>query len=126
MLQVLFRLLDEITGDILVDGVDIRNLTLHKYRRSLAVIPQTPTLFNVSLRNNLDPFEEFSDDQILDALECVQMSEVVKGLEGGLQFMLTEGGNNFSVGQVRTCRSEATSWECVNSVRYLAELVIKV
>ncbi|GMI05755.1 hypothetical protein TrLO_g10639 [Triparma laevis f. longispina] len=108
MLQVLFRLLDEIMGDILVDGVDIRNLTLHKYRRSLAVIPQTPTLFNVSLRNNLDPFEEFSDEQILDALECVQMSEVVKGLEGGLQFMLTEGGNNFSVGQQQLlCLSRA-------------------
>ncbi|GMI15445.1 hypothetical protein TrVE_jg3537 [Triparma verrucosa] len=108
MLQVLFRLLDEIEGDILVDEVDVRTLTLHKFRRSLAVIPQTPTLFNVSLRNNLDPFEEFEDEQILEALECVQMSEVVKALDGGLRFMLTEGGNNFSVGQQQLlCLSRA-------------------
>lgn len=64
LLQVLFRLLDEIQGLISVDGVDVTKLSLHKFRRAMSVIPQTPTLFNISLRGNLDPFGEFNDVQV--------------------------------------------------------------
>ena len=108
LLQVLFRLLDEIDGGISVDGVDVTKLSLHKFRRAMSVIPQTPTLFNISLRSNLDPFGEFDDAHIWEALECVQMAEAVRALDGGLDFMLAEGGSNFSVGQQQLiCLSRA-------------------
>ena len=63
------------------------------------MIPQEPTLFNSSLRDNLDPFSAYSDDEIYKSLECVQMTEAISVLDGGLNFLLSEGGLNFSVGQ---------------------------
>ena len=97
LLQCLFRILDEVDGSISIDGVDTRDLGLHRLRGSIGVIPQEPTLFNSTLRDNLDPFSHYSDSEIHSALECVQMSEAASAV--GLSHMLTSGGGNFSVGQ---------------------------
>jgi ABC-type multidrug transport system fused ATPase/permease subunit len=99
LLQVLFRLLDETTGEIKIDGIDIAKVGLHTLRKKIAVIPQTPILFDVSLRDNLDPFGTYSDEQILTALDTVQMTDFISTLPGVLNHHLTEGGQNFSVGQ---------------------------
>ena len=55
------------------------------------MIPQDPHLFHSSLRSNLDPASQHSDDQIWSALDKAQMREVVAGLNGGLQHMVEEG-----------------------------------
>ena len=100
LLQVLMRLLDEIDGTMEIDGIDTAKCSLARMRRSVAVIPQTPTLFSLSLRQNLDPFDQCTDEMIWDALKTVQMGEAVKNLgSDGLNYMLAEGGSNFSVGQ---------------------------
>jgi ATP-binding cassette subfamily C (CFTR/MRP) protein 4 len=66
----------------------------------MAVIPQTPILFRgCTVRENLDPFTSFSDNQIWQALEDVQMSTAVEGLADRLHAVVSEGGSNFSVGQ---------------------------
>lgn len=87
-------------GKIIIDGVDISQLGLHKLRSAMAVIPQHPVLFRgCTVRQNLDPFNAFSDDQIWCVLEDVQMSSSIQHLAGGLDAMVSEGGSNFSVGQ---------------------------
>lgn len=65
----LFRLVEARSGRILIDDVDISRVGLHELRRAIAIIPQDPVLFSGSLRMNLDPFDEFTDDELWSALE---------------------------------------------------------
>ena len=68
-------------------------------RSKISIIPQDPVLFSGSLRRNLDPFEDFSDDVLWSALEAVKLKESVSDLSAGLDSIMTEGGSNLSVGQ---------------------------
>ena len=98
--QSLFRILEAECGSILIDGEDISKLGLHKLRREMSVIPQTPTLFSgCSVRENLDPMKYYDDHTIRKALSDVQMITTIDGLAGGLDYMVSEYGSNFSVGQ---------------------------
>lgn len=100
LVQSLLRLLEAEDGKILIDGVDISKLGLHKLRTSISVIPQSPVLYGgCSLRENLDPFRHHTDEQIRKALTDVHMIEAVQALSHGLGTCVAEGGSNFSVGQ---------------------------
>mmetsp|Transcript_14515 Transcript_14515/g.21627 ORF Transcript_14515/g.21627 Transcript_14515/m.21627 type:complete len:993 (-) Transcript_14515:9-2987(-) len=100
LIQAIFRLLEAEEGSIVVGGVDISTLPLQKLRREIAVIVQTPVLFGgCSIRENLDPFGEFKDDSIRNALNAVQMMDVINDMQHGLDASVTDGGSNFSVGQ---------------------------
>ena len=63
ILQALFRMVELSEGSITVDGIDVRWVGLHHLRSRLSVIPQDPILFSGSLRQNLDPFNERSDEE---------------------------------------------------------------
>lgn len=71
ILQALFRLVELHQGTIQIDGVDIKDLGLHILRQNIAFIPQTPFLFQGSIRENLDPFKEFSDEEVKRVLNEV-------------------------------------------------------
>ncbi|XP_066143996.1 ATP-binding cassette sub-family C member 4-like isoform X1 [Euwallacea fornicatus] len=86
-------------GKIIIDGLDINNITFSKLRSSIAIIPQEPVLFSGTLRKNLDPFDEFTDQVLWNALEQVELKTAVAELPQGLESKMSEGGSNFSVGQ---------------------------
>ncbi|KAF9999563.1 Canalicular multispecific organic anion transporter 2 [Entomortierella chlamydospora] len=90
---------DEDGGSIWIDGIDISTVGLEHLRRHLAIIPQDPTLFVGSVRNNLDPFEEATDAEIWEALERAHLKDYISSLAGGLSHEVTQNGENFSVGQ---------------------------
>lgn len=95
----LFRIIEAAGGSIIIDGQDISKLGLHSLRSKLTIIPQDPVLFSGTLRINLDPFEEKTDDEIWWALELAHLKPFVKGLVAGLHHEVAEGGENLSVGQ---------------------------
>ncbi|OAD52995.1 hypothetical protein WN48_11081 [Eufriesea mexicana] len=92
LISALFRLA-YLDGDILIDGVNISEIGLHDLRSKISIIPQEPFLFSGSLRKNLDPFDNYSDNVLWQALEEVELKEM------GLETHINEGGSNLSVGQ---------------------------
>ncbi|XP_043211792.1 ATP-binding cassette sub-family C member 3-like isoform X6 [Amphibalanus amphitrite] len=95
----LFRIIEAAAGDITLDGIRISDIGLHDLRSKITIIPQDPVLFSGTLRQNLDPFDQYSDDQVWAALEHSHLKTFVKGLAAGLQHEISEGGGNLSVGQ---------------------------
>ena len=65
LIQTLFRIINPASGLILIDGIDISSIGLHDLRSRLSITPQDPTMFEGTVRSNLDPLEEYTDDQIL-------------------------------------------------------------
>ena len=100
LVQSLFRLLEPETGAIIIGGVDISTLGLHKLRSAIAVLPQHPVLFEAcTVRENLDPFGTYSEEKIWNALQDVQMKSAIEALPNNLDTEVSAGGLNFSVGQ---------------------------
>ena len=76
----LFRFLEAREGSILIDGINIANISLHVLRSRLAIIPQDPVLFSGTVRSNLDPFDEHTDHELSDALIRVHLSRSTERL----------------------------------------------
>ncbi|CAL8358703.1 unnamed protein product [Lota lota] len=94
-----FRMVDMFEGRIMIDNIDIAKLPLQTLRSRFSIILQDPFLFSGSIRFNLDPELKATDEMLWEALEIAQLKPVVKCLPGGLDAMVTEGGENFSQGQ---------------------------
>ncbi|KAH8334612.1 hypothetical protein KR059_012208 [Drosophila kikkawai] len=98
LINALFRLSYN-DGSLVIDNQNIAAIGLHDLRSKISIIPQEPVLFSGTMRYNLDPFEQYSDDKLWEALEEVHLKEEVSELPTGLQSMISEGGANYSVGQ---------------------------
>jgi ATP-binding cassette subfamily C (CFTR/MRP) protein 1 len=107
LLMSLMRLVEpELSGEpkdyqppIQIDGVDCLRIGLKELRSKIGIVPQNPVLFEGTLRSNLDPFDEYSDGEIWNALEGCGMLSTVKELGFGLMAEVTEYGGNWSQGQ---------------------------
>jgi ABC-type multidrug transport system fused ATPase/permease subunit len=99
LFQAVYRFVHYDQGDILVDGKSIRDYTLPNLRKSLAVIPQDPSLFMGTLRSNLDRDSEKTDDEVFAILKQVGLFDFVRSLPDRLSYMVTENGSNLSQGQ---------------------------
>lgn len=120
IITALFRFLEPETGHIKIDNIDISGVDLQRLRRSITIIPQDPTLFSGTIKTNLDPYDEFSDRQIFEALKRVNLISEEQLQQGAtretsneasstnsenvnkfldLSSEISEGGSNLSQGQ---------------------------
>eukprot|EP00055_Hartaetosiga_balthica_P014402 m.78839 g.78839 ORF g.78839 m.78839 type:complete len:1578 (-) comp8586_c0_seq2:145-4878(-) len=95
----LFRILEAAEGAITIDGIDLSSIGLYDVRSRITIMPQDPVLFSGTVRRNLDPLELYADDKLWDALEVCHLKKKVAELEGKLDHEVSEGGDNFSVGE---------------------------
>uniref|UniRef100_T1JB96 ABC transporter domain-containing protein n=1 Tax=Strigamia maritima TaxID=126957 RepID=T1JB96_STRMM len=91
MIEALFCLIDPIAGNAFIDGVDINTIGLHQLRSEIGIISMdSSVLFPGSVRTNLDPFFEYSDEKVWKALQESQLSSLVHQLPLGLHDQIHE------------------------------------
>ncbi|EFX03767.1 ABC bile acid transporter [Grosmannia clavigera kw1407] len=101
----LFRALEAETGKVLIDGLDIGQMGLRDLREAITIVPQEPTLFMGTIRSNLDPFDNYSDEDIFAALRRVHLigpDERIPGEPLGEATAAAEGSSSSSEADVPT------------------------
>ncbi|PLB52306.1 P-loop containing nucleoside triphosphate hydrolase protein [Aspergillus steynii IBT 23096] len=91
----LFRFLEARKGAIEIDGVDISQIKLHDLRSRLAIIPQDPVLFSGTVRSNLDPFDEYLDSVLWQALQRIDPDQTTSSEASSAPDNQTERGSVF-------------------------------
>ncbi|KAK7396886.1 hypothetical protein VNO78_18048 [Psophocarpus tetragonolobus] len=86
-------------GKIIIDSIDISALGFHDLRARFGIIPQEPVLFEGTVRSNIDPIGQYTDDEIWKSLEGCQLKEVVVAKPEKLDSLVVDNGENWSVGQ---------------------------
>ncbi|CAL5017308.1 unnamed protein product [Urochloa decumbens] len=98
-IQALFRIVEPREGTIKIDNVDICKIGLHDLRGRLSIIPQDPTMFEGTVKGNLDPLNEYSDQRVWEVLDKCQLGNIVRQSPKKLDSTVVENGENWSVGQ---------------------------
>lgn len=110
----IFRIIEPVEGHIEIDGLNTSGISLHDLRRHLGIIPQDSQLIEGTIRQNLDPFNYYTEEEIWNALELAHLKEHIENMDqtqetaageepvvitSNLDFKVYEGGSNFSSGQ---------------------------
>ena len=100
LFQALLRLVQPESGSMIkIGGQDTKKLTMRALRASIAIVPQQSVIFSGTLRSNLDPFGEYSDNEMWGALDKVGMKSTVSAYPEKLESPVTESGGNYSAGE---------------------------
>ncbi|GAB7347940.1 hypothetical protein MBLNU459_g5452t1 [Dothideomycetes sp. NU459] len=95
----LFRIIEPVDGEVMIDDLSTSSIGLLDLRRRLAIIPQDAALFEGTVRDNLDPGHVHDDTELWSALDHARLRDHVTSMKGGLEAQINEGGSNLSQGQ---------------------------
>ena len=106
-----FRMVEVYQGEIIIDDVNISEISLNKLRKNMCIIPQEPTLFESSVRDNVDPLKQYSDLEIFNILEELEFFDSINirnkiyinkynkdYIQLCLNYKIKENGTNISLG----------------------------
>lgn len=100
MFNLLCKLYDNQEGNILLDGIDIKELDEESIRGNITIISQNPYIFNLSIKDNLKLVKsDITDEEIKDACHLACLDDFINGLPKGYDTVVGEGGVNLSGGQ---------------------------
>jgi ATP-binding cassette subfamily B protein len=100
MAKLANRFYDPTSGRVLLDGIDVKTVTLHSLRSQLGVVPQEPFLFAGSIRTNLAfGHPQATEDDINTAVDVVGLRDLVERLPQGLDTPVHERGQTLSAGE---------------------------
>jgi ATP-binding cassette subfamily B protein len=100
LVNLIARLVDVTSGEVLVDGVDLRDLEPEALWSRMGLVPQRPYLFSGTVASNMRYGKpDATDDEIWEALRVAQADDFVAAMPGGLEAAITQGGTNVSGGQ---------------------------
>ncbi len=100
LINLIPRFYDVDSGHVLVDGVDVRELTQEELRAKIGLVPQTAVLFSGTVAENIRfGAEEASDEEVRHAAEVAQAAEFITGMGDGYNAAIAQGGTNVSGGQ---------------------------
>jgi len=99
----IYRIIESAGGEIIIDGIPTNKIGLQDLRHKLSIIPQDSQVFEGSIRENIDPTNQYTDEEIWNALKLSHLKEHVLKMSDedhkGLEVRVSEGGSNLSVGQ---------------------------
>ena len=95
----LFRIIEAADGHISIDSLNTSGIGLKDLRQRLAIIPQDASLFEGTIRDNLDPSHVHDDTELWTVLELSHLKEKVSSMNGKLDAQVLEGGSNLSAGE---------------------------
>lgn len=98
-IKLLNRFYEVDAGSILIDGQDLRDITLHSLRSSIGLVPQTPTLFNTTILDNISYGSDKSIEEIIEVGKLIGIHDFINSLPDKYETRVTEGGKNLSMGQ---------------------------
>ena len=109
LISLIPRFYDITSGQLLVDGIDVKDMTQAQLRQKIGLVPQKAILFNGTIRDNMKyGKEDATDEEIWQALEVAQARDFVSEMEDGLDSYIAQGGSNVSGGQKqRLCIARA-------------------
>ena len=100
LINLIPRFYDVTDGELLVDGVNIKDVDLHELRDKIGFVPQKGVLFTGTIKDNIKyGNEHITDDDVERALDVSQATEFVSKLKGGVNYEISQGGTNVSGGQ---------------------------
>ncbi len=104
---------DDYQAPITVDGVDVLRIGLTDLRSKIGIIPQNPVLFSGTIRSNMDPFGQYTDEDIWNAIEGCGMRRTIEEMPDLLDAPVAEYGENLSQGQRQLlCLGRALLKQC--------------
>ncbi|KAK6589533.1 ABC ATpase [Cryptosporidium xiaoi] len=98
LFTMLLRLYNPSNGNILIDGVDTASIPVRELRNRISIVPQDPIIFTGSIRFNLDPNNQFTDDELYNVLKRVHIYDYVMALPDKLDHFFVSGGGTLSIG----------------------------
>lgn len=99
IVNLLMNFYDNYDGEILIDGVDIRNIDKNEYRSIISMVLQDTWLFEGTIRDNILFDKKISDDELFKILKKSKILHMIECLPGGLDFEINEETNNMSSGE---------------------------
>lgn len=100
LVNMIPRFYDATKGEVLIDGINVKSYSLDELRKRIGVVPQKCVLFQGTIAENIRWGNKEATDEDINAALCVaQAKDFVDAKEGGINYMISEGGKNLSGGQ---------------------------